>query len=191
VRILWDFDGTLFDTYPAFTKVMKQLVSSAISEEEILRELKVSFHHATEVFQLTEEQITAFRKKDNALSPDDKPPFRGLKTILEKAELNVIMTHKPRAEVIAILKHFDMEHYFADLVAGDDGFPRKPDPASYHHLNDQYHLDLAVGDRLLDIIPAKEVGMKTCLFQNDSPGADFYVTNYYDLNEMLWPSNHS
>lgn len=190
MRILWDFDGTLFDTYPAFTEVMKQLVPANITKEEILKELKVSFHHATEVFHLSEEQIKTFREKDNALSPDDKPPFQGIKTILEKADLNVIMTHKPRAEVIAILKHFDMEHYFTDLVAGDDGFPRKPDPASYHHLNDHYSLDLAVGDRLLDILPAKEVGMKTCLFQNASPGADIYVTNYKDLYEKLWPTHY-
>ena len=169
---------------------MKEFVPPEVTEEEILKELKVSFHHATEVFRLSEEQIKTFREKDNALSPDDKPPFPGLKTILEKADLNVIMTHKPRGEVSTILKHFDMEHYFADLVAGDDGFPRKPNPASYHHLNDQYHLDLAVGDRLLDIIPAKEVGMNTCLFQNNSPGADFYVTSYRELHEKLWPAHN-
>ncbi len=188
MRILWDFDGTLFDTYPAFTKVMKELVSNDVKEEDILKELKVSFRHATEVFQLTEEQIKTFRKMDNALSPEDKPPFPGLKTILQKAELNVIMTHKPREEVITILEYFKMEHYFADLVAGDDGFPRKPDPASYHHLNNKYQLDLAVGDRVLDILPAKEVGMKTCLFQNNSSGADLYVTNYEELKNLLWPS---
>ena len=189
MRILWDFDGTLFDTYPAFTKVMKQLVPSHIKEEDILKELKVSFHHATEVFQLSEEQVMKFRELDNALSPNDKPPFEGLENVLKSAKMNVIMTHKPREEAITILKHFNMEHYFAELVAGDDGYPRKPDPASYHYLNDKYNLDLAVGDRVLDILPAKEVGMKTCLFQNNSPGADMYVTNYDDLEQMLWPSN--
>ncbi|GAY77594.1 hypothetical protein NBRC111894_3148 [Sporolactobacillus inulinus] len=37
---------------------------------------------------------------------------------------------------------------------------------------------MAVGDRTLDIIPAKKLGKKTCLFQNDAPGADFYLDRY-------------
>ncbi|MBN8207692.1 HAD-IA family hydrolase [Bacillus sp. NTK071] len=189
MRILWDFDGTLFDTYPAFTTVMKELVPPEVKEEDILKELKVSFHHATEVFNLSEAQIKTFREMDNALSPEDKPPFTGLKKILEKAEMNVIMTHKPREEVIAILNHFKMNHYFTDLVAGDDGYPRKPDASSYRYLHSKHNLDLAIGDRVLDILPAKEIGLKTCLFQNNAEGADMYVTNYHDLSEMLWPTS--
>ncbi|TKD71442.1 HAD-IA family hydrolase [Pseudalkalibacillus hwajinpoensis] len=189
MRILWDFDGTLFDTYPAFTRVMRELVPSGVKEEDILKELKVSFHHAASFFNLSKKQIETFREMDNALSPDDKPPFPGLKDILEKAELNVIMTHKPRAEVTSILKHFNMEHYFKDLVAGDDGYPRKPDASSYRYLHKKHNLDLAVGDRVLDILPAKEIGLKTCLFQNSAQGADLYVTNYKDLSKLLWPTS--
>ncbi|WP_347550157.1 HAD-IA family hydrolase [Pseudalkalibacillus hwajinpoensis] len=185
MRILWDFDGTLFNTYPAFTKVMKKLLPE-VKEEDILKELKVSFHHAKQVFQLTDGQVNQFREMDSALSPDDKPPFQGLEDILLKADINVIMTHKPRAEVNAILKHFQMEHHFADLVAGDDGYPRKPDASSYRYLHNKHELDLAIGDRVLDILPAKELGLKTCLFQNDAPGADFYVTNYHALKKLLW-----
>ncbi|WP_270182126.1 HAD-IA family hydrolase [Alkalihalobacillus sp. CinArs1] len=186
MKILWDFDGTLFDTYPAFVSIMKRFVPEHVSNEEILKELKVSFRHATNVFGLTMEQVEEFRVLDNALSPDKKPPFEGVMEILNKSDLNVIMTHKPREEVITILQHFNMENLFADLVAGDDGYPRKPDAASYRYLHNKHELDLAVGDRLLDIIPAKEVGMKTCLFQNTAVGADFYVEDYKQLKQLLW-----
>lgn len=186
MRILWDFDGTLFDTYPAFINVMKHFIPAHISDEEILAELKVSFRHATKVFGLTMSEVEEFRRLDNDLSPDRKPPFNGVKDILEKSDLNVIMTHKPREEVMMILRYFKMEHYFTDLVAGDDGYPRKPDASSYRYLHNKHHLDLAVGDRLLDIIPAKEVGMKTCLFQNNSHGADMYVQDYTQLRNLLW-----
>lgn len=186
MRILWDFDGTLFDTYPAFIKVMKHFVSDEVTDEEILKELKVSFTHATKVFELTKEEVQKFRKLDNALSPDMKPPFEGVIDVLKKSDLNVIMTHKPREEVITILRHFNMENYFADIVAGDDGYPRKPNAESYQYLHEKHDLDLAVGDRLLDIIPAKEVGLKTCLFQNSSPGADMYVKDHVQLKNSLW-----
>ena len=41
------------------------------------------------------------------------------------------MTHKPRKEVEYILSHYGFNKYFVDIVAGDDGFARKPDPESY------------------------------------------------------------
>ncbi len=95
------------------------------------------------------------------------------------------MTHKPRDEVKVILDYYQWNDYFQEIVAGDDGFPRKPNAASYRYLHEKYHLDLAIGDRLLDLLPAKEIGISTCFFQNSSPGADFYLNNYQDFYKIV------
>ncbi|MCI1858091.1 MAG: hypothetical protein LKI80_07975 [Sporolactobacillus sp.] len=60
MNILWDFDGTLFDTYPVYTKLMKQVLGPAFSEDEIYRQLKISFEHAFAVFDLTRQQMGFF-----------------------------------------------------------------------------------------------------------------------------------
>jgi phosphoglycolate phosphatase len=118
---------------------------------------------------------------EKRIHPSQTPPFSGVEEILRFANVNVIMTHKAREEVIHILKYYEWEHYFKDIVAGDDGFPRKPDPASYIYLHAKHKIDIAIGDRELDILPAKSIGIKTCLFQNNTPGADIYLMKYEDF----------
>lgn len=185
VNILWDFDGTLFDTYPAFTLVLHELIGESVTEEEILKQLKVSFSHAANHFHLSEEEINTFKSKEKSLSPEMKKPFPFVEDILKKANINVIMTHKPRDEVQVILDYYQWNEYFQEIVAGDDGYPRKPDSASYRYLHEKYTLDLAIGDRLLDLLPAKEIGITTCFFQNPTPGADFYLDSYKNFFDIV------
>ncbi|MFC0270584.1 HAD hydrolase-like protein [Metabacillus herbersteinensis] len=185
MNILWDFDGTLFDTYPAFTEAMYLLLDGKVDKHTILKELKISFSNATKVFQLTENEILKFKEIELSLSPSLKPPFPYVEDVLKRSGCNVIMTHKPKQEVHTILDYYDFHQYFQGIVAGDDGFPRKPHAASYQFLHDRHYLDLAVGDRELDILPAKEIGLRTCLFQNDTAGADFYVKSYRDFYDII------
>ncbi|WP_409297892.1 HAD-IA family hydrolase [Peribacillus sp. SCS-26] len=185
MNILWDFDGTLFDTYPAYTKVMKQVLGEAADERDILAQLKISFSHAIHYFQLSEDQISEMKRLNQLISPHDMKPFESVEKILKQADKNVIMTHKSRAGVTAILKHYGWEKYFADMVTIDDGFPRKPDAASYAYLHRKHHIDLVIGDRLLDVLPAKELGIPACLFQNEEGAADYHLTHYAQFSEVF------
>lgn len=186
MNILWDFDGTLFDTYPAYTAIVKEVMGEAnVTEKEIFAQLKISFTDAFQHFRLTEEQIKTIRKKARSLEPKDLKPFPYLVDVLKLANKNVIMTHKEREDVAAILSCHKLDGYFADMVAGDDGYPRKPHPASYEFLHEKHGIDLAIGDREIDIRPAKSLGIKTCLFQNTAPGADFYLENYKDFIRII------
>lgn len=185
MNVLWDFDGTLFDTYPAFTETMYKILNKKVPKPTILKELKVSFSHAAKVFQLTDEDVKRFKKLETSLSSKFKPPFPYVEEILKRMNTNVIMTHKPKKEVMAILDDYDWHHYFKEMVTIDDGFPRKPDPSAYKYLHDKYNLDLVIGDRLLDIIPAKKLGIKTCLFQNEEVGADYYLTSYENFFQVV------
>ncbi|MBD3922953.1 HAD-IA family hydrolase [Paenibacillus sp. PR3] len=185
MNILWDFDGTLFDTYPAYTDIFYEELGGQVSKEEILAHLKISFTHAVRHYGLTEQQIKRVFAMEQDIDPALTPPFPYVEKVLQLAEINVIMTHKPRNEVIHILNHYGWTDYFNEIVAGDDGYPRKPDSASYVYLHNKYRIDLAVGDRELDIIPARSIGIQTCLFQNNTPGADLYLTTYEDFFKIF------
>ena len=185
MRILWDFDGTLMDTYPAYARTFKAALDTPYSEEEVFRLLKVTFGHAFKTLGLTGEQIEHLRALERQLKPEEFQPFPGVEDVLAAAELNVIMTHKNREGTHAILRAHGLEKYFTEIVTADDGFPLKPDPASYRYLHEKYHLDLAVGDRELDILPAKTIGIGTCLFQNHTPGADHYVDSYDEFFAVI------
>lgn len=184
MHILWDFDGTLFNTYPAYTRIFKTILGPDADEQEVYAKLKVSFSEAIRHYNLTDSQRQEMLRLETELSPELTPPFEGVEEVLKLAGLNVIMTHKPRKEAVAILHHYGWEKYFAEIVAGDDGFPRKPAPASYRYLHERHRIDLAIGDRELDILPAKALGIKTCLFQNSTPGADFYLEEYGQFSRI-------
>jgi HAD superfamily hydrolase (TIGR01549 family) len=186
INILWDFDGTLFDTYPIYAKLFKRALHTDVSEEDIFSKIKISFLEAFSYFDMTKEQIGEFKQLIRQYPASGFKPFDSVEKVLASADKNVIMTHNNREDLVRILRHYDMEHYFTEMVTGDDGFPRKPDPASYIYLDDRHGIDLAVGDRTLDIIPAKKLGKKTCLFQNKEAGADFYVDRYDEFFDRVY-----
>ncbi|PLT27624.1 HAD-IA family hydrolase [Peribacillus deserti] len=185
MNILWDFDGTLFDSYPAYTSVLSQVLGDSVDEKEIYDQLKVSFSHAIDYYGLSEKQINEINNLNKLISPNDITPFESVEKILTFADKNVIMTHKSRAGVSAILNHYGWDKYFVDMVTIDDGFPRKPDSLSYVYLHQKHHIDLVIGDRLLDILPAKELGIQTCLFQNTNDAADYQLSHYEDFFKVV------
>ncbi|MFD1735573.1 HAD-IA family hydrolase [Bacillus salitolerans] len=185
MNILWDFDGTIFDTYPAYTKIMMEIVGNGVSEQEIYMKLKVSFSHAIKHYQLDEEMVQLIRRKTSEIKPGEVSPFSGVEEILKHAKKNVIMTHKEREEVLQILDFHHLSDYFVEIIAGDDGFPRKPDKTSYEFLHKKHGLHLAIGDRELDLIPAKQIGIATCSFQNPVVEADYHLSSYADFFAVL------
>ena len=37
MNILWDFDGTLFDTYPVYTKLLSEILGDTVDKQEIYK----------------------------------------------------------------------------------------------------------------------------------------------------------
>lgn len=185
MNILWDFDGTLLDTYPVYTETLYTVLNGQYDREEIYHQLKVSFGHAFNYFQLSQEQIVEFKEIESRISPDLVKPFDGVENVLKFATKNVIMTHKDRKSVEVFLKYHGIDHHFTEIVSVEDGYPRKPDPASYKYLHDKYTVDLAIGDRELDLIPANKLGIRTCMFQGESVVADFKLDQYEDFFEVV------
>lgn len=185
LNILWDFDGTLFDTYPAYTKIFSQVLGDTVDKQEIYQKLKVSYTHAIEHYGIPKDIEKEMRELTSVIAPHEMKPFEHVEEILKFANKNVIMTHKNRDGVLAILKHYGWEKYFVDMVTIDDGFPRKPHAASYIHLNGKHRIDLAIGDRELDLLPAREIGIATCMFQGRSEIADYHLENYKDFFKII------
>ncbi|WP_010303192.1 HAD hydrolase-like protein [Kurthia senegalensis] len=190
MKILWDFDGTLFDTYPVYVKTLFDVVprlSTLFSKEQAMRAMKVSFSHGFQALGISPTEERAYREKIIHLPPEHFLPFAGVEEVLKRAELNVIMSHKERVVIEAVLQQYGFQHYFKEIVTPEMGFPRKPDAASYAYLNDRYALDLAIGDRELDLVPAKAIGLKTVMFQGDCASADYSLRTYEEFETHVKP----
>ncbi|EJR54060.1 HAD hydrolase, family IA [Bacillus cereus VD107] len=185
MNILWDFDGTLFDTYPVYTKILSQVLGSKVSKEEIYAQLKISFSHAIDFYKLSKEQISEIDVLESQIIIADIKPFEKVEEILKFADKNVIMTHKDREGVLSLLNHYGWDKYFVDMVTIDDGFPRKPNSLAYDHLHKMHNIDLAIGDRELDLLPAKELGISTCMFQGKCDVADYSLSHYSEFFKVV------
>jgi len=179
-HIIWDFDGTLFDTYPGITLAAQQaLAEMGIDMPQTMFDplVKVNLDYCVEqistLFNVDPESYLAgFRLKYGSLSAETSPPFPGVleicQAVIDGGGQNFIVTHRSRAGGEEILRFHQMQDLFKDAIYRDDGFPLKPDPAMFEHLIEKYNLKkeetLAVGDRALDIEAGRAAGIQTALF---------------------------
>ncbi|USS89584.1 HAD-IA family hydrolase [Fructilactobacillus cliffordii] len=184
-NLIWDFDGTLFDTYPymvsAFTKALQQngIDEVEIDGDEIYQQMRVhSLNSAitkfSARFHLDSERLLADYRRFEALEIQLSQPFAGGPTILQAVTANGgqngLLTHRDE-QAIALLEQFKLKSLFTGFVTSQQGFARKPDPASLLFLIKQQHLNptetFMVGDRKLDVEAAHNAGIKSVLFDPD------------------------
>ncbi|MCM2535961.1 HAD hydrolase-like protein [Neobacillus pocheonensis] len=182
INILWDFDGTLFDTYPSLVEGFVQLSQKELDKNEVLKWLKIDSKTAFKHYGIDENKRDEYQMLYNAYAKMTSKPFEHLEDVLASVDNNVIVTHRDKVSTIALLEKFQLKKYFKEIVSvEEDGFIRKPHISSYESVVEKYNIDLVVGDRDLDLIPARELKIKTVAFQNRNILADYYLDTYADF----------
>lgn len=199
---LWDFDGTLFDSYPTMNRAMSQALlelGMPRPEEEVRRLMKQSVSTALcyyqEHFSMDAGLEKLFRKKEKELSAD-LPPYPGMKDlcrrIYEKGGMNLLYTHRDTfAE--ELLKRHGFSRYFSGGVTAEDHFPSKPAPDAIIFLMKQFSFmteeALMIGDRDIDLLAAKNAGVDGYLFDPMDDYASFQTPfrghSVFDLESFL------
>ncbi|MEJ6400701.1 HAD-IA family hydrolase [Nicoliella lavandulae] len=183
--LFWDFDGTLFDTYPMMVKAFDQTLQSlGIDEVEMddyayykemrQRSAGSAISRFAAEFNLSQAAIRPkFKQLQDEMISYSKP-FPGVVDILnwnvETGGQNFLLTHRDEL-ALSILDHFEIKKLFTGFVTSEQPFPRKPDPASLNYLIDQYNVDrkhaVMIGDRKLDIDAAHNANIAGFLFDPD------------------------
>ncbi len=202
-NIVWDVDGTLFDTYPAIARSYQQAVNDMGGDaplDWILQKARVTMSHcvAALVERCQLDEVELVRKSDvyyDQISPKDQPPFPGVEAICRYicsvGGKNLIVTHRGQRGVDELLEAHKMTDLFSGCITRDDGYPRKPDPAAFLATVKIYQLDrsetINVGDREIDILAGQGAGLFSCLFEPESveTAADLIVRSYEDLLARL------
>ncbi len=78
MNILWDFDGTLFDTYPAYTMMLSEILGDSVEKQEIYKNLKISYSHAIQYYNISCEQEEKIKVLKEKFTPKDMKPFAGV-----------------------------------------------------------------------------------------------------------------
>jgi len=201
--VIWDFDGTLFDTYPSMTRAMQlSLEKRGLSapEDEIYSLLKVTTGHAKrfykEKFSLGDDFDADFAAIRSEIEVEMSFPYPGVVKLLEdivsSGGRSYICTHRGTS-TFKFLEFHHISHLFDGCVTADDGFALKPAPDSVNYLIKKYAMDPAqavmVGDRELDVKAGQNAGICGCAY-SDGTGtpiecADVTARNMDELRKIL------
>ncbi|MFA9397339.1 MAG: HAD-IA family hydrolase [Clostridiaceae bacterium] len=197
-NIVWDFDGTIFDTYEGIVDSLEFTLKEENiypNREEMLGNLKLSLKHTLEFYGKeydfdAEKAAERFYIYEETIGLKKMFPFPNLEEILNyvnsKDKDNYIYTHRGGSTNLLIDK-YNLNKYFKDIVTKNHKLKRKPDGEGFSYIIDKYNLKkeetLAVGDRELDLLAAKDAGIKSCLFI--SRGSSFSKTANYTIDNLL------
>lgn len=203
-HLFWDFDGTLYDSYPnvthAFLCTLDELgYPELVTPREALSLLKVSVFSAVqhcagmagldvsralEVFSRYHAQESSFA------------PYTGLSKCLRALRTagvhHYLYTHRDR-RAVEQLEQDGLWSLFSDGVTSEDGFPHKPAPDALRCLLARNAIDPAtaamVGDRDIDIEAGHNAGMRGVLFDPDgfypNVQAELYARSMAELTRLL------
>ncbi|NWQ42577.1 HAD-IA family hydrolase [Bacillus sp. EB106-08-02-XG196] len=182
MNILWDFDGTLFDTYPALVEGFIELSQQDLEAVEVLKWLKIDSLTAFKHYGIDKDKRAEYKRIDKQYSKEHSKPFEHLEEVLSAADNNIIVTHRDMESTMYLLEKYHLTRYFKEIVSVEEqGFDRKPHPSSYEYVLKNHQIDLVVGDRELDLLPARKLGIKTVAFQNQNIEADVHLETYEDF----------
>ena len=168
---IWDFDGMLFDSYPhitsAFLKALSEFGKNA-DYDEAKALLEITFAHAFEHYDVSEEEKAVFRKyeHDYALRPIAVPfenTYKTLEALFNSGKKHFLYTHRGFETSQHYLEEYGMKKFFTAFVDSSMNFPSKPAPDAVFdimtELGAQKEETVFVGDTYVDIETGKNAGI--------------------------------
>ena len=202
-NLLWDLDGTLFDTYPAITYAISKALNEmgqSIELNVIDRLARQSIDHClttlSQRFKLDPDLLESqFAKSYRSIPPANQPPFPGAREVCEviheRHGLNVVITHRRIQSTQQLINAHALSALIDDIYSAEQGYPLKPDPSMLLAALEKYDLKsdetMMIGDRDIDIRAGQAAGVRTCLFGQAelTISSDMQINAYGQLLEML------
>ena len=202
-NIVYDFDGTISDSYPIFTKALLVLLEHHGMKEDYgacYALLKESVGAALRHFDWGECDMESIKREfhdiHEELAVREQQPYGDAEEILryavEQGKRNYLYTHTDTL-AYRLLEKWGLRHYFTDAIDGSMDFPRKPAPDALLYLMEKNGLDpaqtLMVGDRDIDVDAGHNAGTAGCLYDYEGfytpDGAEHFVQKLSELKAIL------
>ena len=201
---IWDFDGTLMDTYPvtfaAYLRLALADFGYTAPEAEIMEKMLVNTGHAvdyyTELYNLPQlrERYKYHQAKGAVAMPEVYPQVAEvLDRVRELGSINCIYTHRG-ADTFPMLAHGGLTELFDEIITpGHEGFATKPAPDAILYLTEKYGAapeeTVIVGDRACDLEAGQNAGTRTLHLLTPAvpqyPPCDWRIENFEQMLEML------
>jgi phosphoglycolate phosphatase len=182
--LLLDFDGTLADTRMAVLESVKRTLTQIgfpLPSDESVGQLIARGLTLPETFRIVAPEATAqqiaecvglYRDAYRELEGDHTAVFEGVQSTLKglaAAGIRMaVVSNKGTAAVARSLQRFGLERFIDQVFGAEEGYPSKPDPATYDLRIKPRYPDapksalLMVGDTAADLLFAKAIGIASC-----------------------------
>lgn len=178
-HFIWDFDGTLFDTYPVIIEDLNLALREfghSCEYTEAMRLMLGRLAHAqkfyAEKFGIPMEELVAAYEGHHSRANRElrAAPMAGVREVLEAVcatgRKNYIFSHRKPAETADYLEKYGLSQYFTHVIGpGSEGFAEKPAPDGVLYLMEKYGMvpaeTVMVGDRECDLGSGRSAGIQT------------------------------
>lgn len=163
---IWDFDGTICDSYPHTCEVFWQILCEEgldvrCTKDEIMRHLLVTFSDAREFSGISDEGYKKFLHLTHLIGDEELEPkvvpFADCESVLRavvgNGGRNFLYTHR-NFTAKWFLDEWGYSKYFTDMLMEEENFPLKPAPDALLALIGRNSLkpeeSIMIGDREID-----------------------------------------
>ena len=205
-HLIWDFDGTLYDSYQQITCAMLAALREWMPGDEltgtsfdVLALLKRSVYYASLVlaerfFLPAQDLLDSFRKHHSAIS--EFPLFEGaarcLQALRERGCKHYLYTHRDRGALRQLEKD-GLLGLFTGAITREDPYPDKPAPDALEALFEKWGIDsssvVMIGDRDLDIEAGHRAGIQGILIDPQGFFSDlaveYRVQSILEVSEII------
>ena len=195
-HFIYDFDGTLSDSYPVFVEIVHEIIRRRngrllCSEAELYREMKIFVNRAYPLIEWEsgyskQDFMADFHELQEAYAKRFKL-FDGARELLEavvkSGKKNYLYTHSGSV-VRDIMDNTGISQYFTYVLDASQGFPLKPAPDALLSLIERFQLDpkacVMIGDRPIDVEAGANAGMQSCFWDLEGYFPNTPATHHVD-----------
>ncbi len=178
-HFIWDFDGTLFDTYPVIIgdlrKALGQFGYGCDPVEAMglmLTNILVARNYYADKYGIDREALASAYQEHHRQTVElfSAEPMEGVQEVLANIcaseRYNYIFTHRKVDETVRCLEKYGLDRYFREIIGPESpGFAWKPAPDAVLYLMEKYGMTpqdtVMVGDRECDLGSARNAHIGT------------------------------
>ncbi len=208
--MIFDFDGTLFDTVKGIHRALNRLLATegcrALSAAEVIPLMSegsgnfITNAFATVGATVAESEVRRllhlFSDFHEPISLTHTKLYPGARQILGRLHAEGyklgVCTNKPISPALKLIEAFGLEAFFAGVIGGNSGHGLKPEPgpvlAAIEALQSKAGQTVMVGDTIKDVAAARAAGIQvfavTFGYAEGPPeelGADGLIGNFAEL----------
>ncbi|MBQ7839176.1 MAG: HAD-IA family hydrolase [Lachnospiraceae bacterium] len=200
---IWDFDGTLLDTYPNITGYLRMALLDCgydVSQTEILEKMletiPFAIRYYSDLYQIPDlkARYDAYYVRE---ATDPVSAFPKVKEVLLRVQkmgaANYIFTNRG-VSIYPLLERAGILNEFQEIVtSADPNFVVKPAPDSIFYLMEKYggtpENTVMIGDRCCDLESGYKAGCRTCHLLTEAvpqyPPCDWRIRNFEEMLKLL------